>query len=284
MIIIFILILIIFLEIVRETHTFKVTHYQIKSPKLSRRKTDLNIMFLSDLHNTVYGKSNEKLIKKIKEEAPDLILVGGDMLIGKRDIPYTTAEKFMIQLSMIAPVYCANGNHEQRMREKPQEYGFAYDKYRKTLTNNRIIMLENTSYVRDWDSELAMITGLEIPLFYYDTFNHCQLSVNEIEEKIGKSSMVYYQILLAHNPVHADTYVKGGADLVLSGHLHGGIIRIPFVGGIMSPQVKLFPRFSGGIYNVDHSTVVVSRGLGNHTIKLRLFNPAEVVMLHLNGK
>ena len=88
--------------------------------------------------------------------------------------------------------------------------------------------------------------------------------------------------MIAHNPTFMDTYLKWGADLVTSGHLHGGVVRIPFVGGIISPQFVLFPKYSGEMKSVGEATAVVSKGIGIHTIKVRLLNPAEIVVMHIN--
>ena len=101
---------------------------------------------------------------------------------------------------------------------------------------------------------------------------------------MGKKDSTNYQILLAHNPMYAETYLEWGADLILSGHLHGGIVRIPGLGGVVSPQFRLFPKYSGEHTEKNGKSVVVSKGLGTHTIKIRFLNPAEVVVLHLSGK
>ena len=108
--------------------------------------------------------------------------------------------------------------------------------------------------------------------------------MEQIEERIGKADIAKYQILLAHNPIYTDTYLKWGADLVLSGHLHGGIVRIPGLGGVITPQFRLFPKYSGELTVKDGKSVVVSKGLGTHTIRIRFLNPADVIVLHFQGK
>ena len=110
------------LEIYRELHHFRVTHYTIESQKFKGFSRDLNLIFLSDLHNRVYGEKNEPLLQAIRNEKPDLILIGGDMLVGKEDASYDIALDFTSQLPQIAPVLYATGNHEQRMRENPEIY------------------------------------------------------------------------------------------------------------------------------------------------------------------
>ena len=119
------------LEIYRELHHFRVTHYTIESQKFKGFSRDLNLIFLSDLHNRVYGEKNEPLLQAIRNEKPDLILIGGDMLVGKEDASYDIALDFTSQLPEIAPVLYATGNHEQRMRENPEIYQASYADYRQ---------------------------------------------------------------------------------------------------------------------------------------------------------
>ena len=112
-----------------------------------------------------------------------------------------------------------------------------------------------------------------------------ELQVEEIEERVGERSGDTYRILMAHNPAYMDVYWEWGADLVLSGHLHGGVVRLPLVGGVITPQMQLFPRYSGDMYKgKDGQSCVVSRGLGTHTVNVRLYNMAELVSLTFVGK
>lgn len=271
-------------EIIRELKTFKVTHYQIHSPKLSKEMPEKKVALISDLHNCVYGKGNEKLLKAIKEEEPDLILVAGDILVGKKEANEDAAVHFINELKKIAHVCYGNGNHEQRMKEQPKYYGTKYQEYKQAINGGEITFLENETMVINWEEDKTAVTGLEIPKKYYEKFLKHGLKQEEIEERIGKPDKETYQILIAHNPVYAKEYAKWGADLIVSGHLHGGIVRLPFPGGAVSPQISFFPRYSGGCYKVGDADLVVSKGLGTHTINIRLFNEAEVVMLHINGE
>ena len=125
-------VLLVFAEMYRELHTFRVTRYQVASPKLAGEKT---WVFLSDLHNQVYGVNNCRLIDAVKKESPDLILIGGDMLVGKNGHSYEPALACVKELVKIAPVYYANGNHEERMKLKPQKYDQSYALYRDTHSN-----------------------------------------------------------------------------------------------------------------------------------------------------
>ena len=266
-------VLLVFAEMYRELHTFRVTRYQVASPKLAGEKT---WVFLSDLHNQVYGVNNCRLIDAVKEESPDLILIGGDMLVGKNGHSYEPALACVKELVKIAPVYYANGNHEERMKLKPQKYDQSYALYREKLLNLGVHLLENESAVLSDESKVRL-TGLEIPLECYTHLKRREMPEGAIKERIGNRDPEAFQVLLAHNPSYMKEYLAWGADLILSGHLHGGMVRIPGIGGVIGP------KYSGEMRRVGDQTVIVSKGLGTHTIHIRLFNPAEVVVLSLNN-
>lgn len=266
-----------FAEMYRELHTFRVTRYQVASPKLAGEKT---WVFLSDLHNQVYGVNNCRLIDAVKKESPDLILIGGDMLVGKNGHSYEPALACVKELVKIAPVYYANG--EERMKLKPQKYDQSYALYRERLLNLGVHLLENESIVLSDESKVRL-TGLEIPLECYTHLKRREMPEGAIKERIGNRDPEAFQVLLAHNPSYMKEYLAWGADLILSGHLHGGMVRIPGIGGVIGPDFVLFPKYSGEMRRVGDQTVIVSKGLGTHTIHIRLFNPAEVVVLSLNN-
>ena len=268
-------------EWIREIVTFKVTHYDIKSDKLNKLNHERKIVFLSDLHNNRYGKNNEKLFDAVKEQNPDLILVGGDMLVGKANIPSKVAEDFVSKLMEICPVYYANGNHEQRMKVYPETFGTAFQEYKDRLIKSGVTFVENENVDFNWDGCQVKIHGLEIPVKYYKKFCKQTLPVDVVREQIGEPELNCYNILLAHNPTYVSTYLEWGADLILSGHFHGGVVRIPKLGGIITPQWHMFPKYYGELTKENEKYVVVSKGLGAHTLKIRFLNPAEIVVLHI---
>ena len=272
-------VLLVFAEMYRELHTFRVTRYRVASPKLTGEKT---WVFLSDLHNQVYGENNCKLIDAVKNESPDLILIGGDMLVGKNGHSYEPALACVKELVKIAPVYYANGNHEERMKLKPEKYDQSYALYREKLLEFGVHLLENESTVLSDDSKVRL-TGLEIPLECYTHLKRREMPGGAIKERIGNRDPEAFQVLLAHNPSYMKEYLAWGADLILSGHLHGGMVRIPGIGGVIGPDFVLFPKYSGEMRRVGGQTVIVSKGLGTHTIHIRLFNPAEIVVMSLNN-
>lgn len=275
-----VLAVIVIIEWMREIHMFRVTHYTIKSPKLKNVKRR-KIILLSDLHNCTYGKDNEKLLEAIERENPDIILIAGDMLIGNKNVSTEIAKNFVTKLPLICDTYYANGNHEQRMKENQNRYGTVYQEYRKELLEAGVIYLENESAKLQWEDCSVEIYGLEIPDCAYEKFHKVVLPERCVESCLGKADTSKYQILIAHNPIFMNDYMNWGADLVVSGHLHGGVARIPGWRGIITPQGGLFPKYSGEMTKIGDATAVVSKGIGIHTIKIRFLNPTEVVVLHV---
>ena len=271
-----IIITLVLLEMRRELKCFVRKEYIIPMKDL---KSSHKAIFLSDMHNHVYGKDNCELLEAIRKEKPDYVWIGGDMLVGKAGISYQPALEFVKRLPEICPVYYANGNHEQRMKEIPENYDFSYDEYKKQLVEAGVHFLENDSFSFDWDGKKIKLSGLEIPLGCYLHWHKDDVKAEEIIERIGKKDDCY-EILLAHNPSFVDKYLERGADLILSGHLHGGIVRIPGVVGAISPSFEIFPKYSGDHYQKDGTDIVVSKGLGTHTFNIRLFNPAELIVLN----
>lgn len=281
------------MESIREQWNFNVTKYQICTSKINPHMKPKRMIFLSDLHNHEYGQNNIRLLQAVKAACPDLILIGGDMLVGKRGRSAKAALQFVSQLPKIAPVYYANGNHEQRMKENPEKYERVYERYREILQNAGVHFLENDSLELHLDGFHVRLTGLELPMETYEKFKYSHVRKEDIVLQVGeiRKEMLdsaeeeesVYEILLAHNPTYYSAYKEWGADLVLSGHLHGGIARIPGWRGVITPQAFLFPKYSGEMTEEDDQTIIVSKGLGTHTINFRLFNIPEMVVLEFIG-
>lgn len=270
-------------EIYREVHHFRITRYEVKSSRLSGMRRKIKILFLSDLHNRVYGPGNQELLQAVRNEKPDLILIGGDMLVGKENVSYVTALDFVRQLPSVCRVFYANGNHEGRMKESPEIYNRAYEEYRNPLEESGVVFLENETCGITINGQELSVCGLELPVYTYRKFHRSDISAGDVKEYLGRSPEQNgcFTILLAHNPAYMDAYLEWGADLILSGHLHGGLIRIPGLGGIVTPQGFFFPKYSGEMTSVEGKTVIVSRGLGSHTLNIRLFNTPELLSITL---
>lgn len=172
------------LEIVRELHTFKITHYTVTSARLTGGEK--KVVVLSDLHNKVYGEKNEKLLSAVKRERPDAILIAGDMLVGDAEVSPKPALDLVKALVDIAPVFYANGNHEQKMRENPERYKRMYEKYYRELVAHKVVYLENRSAVREWKEDLVTISGLEIPYAGYARGRYEKVRVSDIEKRIER--------------------------------------------------------------------------------------------------
>ena len=262
-----------------DSNRFVVRHYSLRDQRI---KKPVKAVVLADLHNKRYGKENERLLESIKNQHPDLILIGGDMLVRKDGNSYDRTVRFLEKLPAICPVYCANGNHEQKLKELPDKYEQSYEEYKKALTESGIHMLENASETVKLEEVPVKLSGLEIPLGAYARFGKNELSLKEITDRIGEHGDDY-QILLAHHPGYMKEYLAYGADLILGGHYHGCVVQLPGIGGVISPNFTLFPKYSGGIYQEGEQTAVVSRGLGTHSVPLRLWNWPELIVLELSG-
>lgn len=281
---------ILLVESIREINSFEITNYEIKIPSDAKenRSEVMNhlteskekVLVLSDLHNKEYGENNRNLVKSIQLIKPTMIWIAGDMLVGKADETIAPAIRLLTQLVNIAPVYMANGNHEQRMKECPDTYGSMFADFKEAILELGVVLLENDTIDIQLNGKRVHLTGLEIPFSYYKRGIYKNLGADVIEQCIGKKQSGY-QVLLAHNPIHAKGYAQWGADLVVSGHLHGGIVRFPFLGGAITPQFRIFPKYSGGCYQLGRTKIVVSRGIGEHTIKIRFLNKPEIIVLHM---
>lgn len=270
-----------------ELKHLEINHYtlsmvqkkEIQSGNAELKKV-CRFVFLADLHNNCFGKQNEKLLAAIEKEAPDFIICAGDMLVAKPRASMETAIDFIRKLSEKYPIYYGNGNHEYRMRIYPKQYGDMYARYKNVLNECKVHHLENESRTLAIGGRRINICGLEINRKYYKRFKKTPMENFYIEREIGKKPKEY-TILIAHNPAYFEQYAGWGADLTLSGHMHGGVVRLPKLGGAISPQIALFPKYSGGYYKIDGQAMLVSRGLGHHSIPLRIFNRPELIVVDL---
>ena len=260
---------------------FIVTRYEISSDRI---REPITCALITDLHNKVYGSDNSRLIDSVRNESPDLILCAGDLIVGNDHKSYRTALDFVTGLAEIAPVYYSNGNHETEYRRyaKPK-----YATYVTKLKREGIHLLNNKCEDIVLGSTKIHIAGLEVSLEKYIKFRKPHCDISYIENKIGKvPSDGSYTILMAHNPEFHNTYGEWGADLTVSGHYHGGVLRSPFTGkALLSPYGYPFPKFGVGIKELasDHY-IVASAGLGDHSIPLRIFDPRELVVIRITPK
>ena len=259
-----------------DMNRFVVRKYRVESAKI---KAPYTIVFLSDLHDKSYGKKNAKLLREIDAIGPDLILCGGDMIVATPGKKNLNAVALVNELAEKYPMFYALGNHEYRAELYPDKYGTMYQDYFSAVKESGVKFLRNTSAC-DEDG-ILYISGLEIEREYYKRFETYPMADGYVEDKIGPAQSEKFHIVLAHNPEYFANYAKYGADLILSGHVHGGVVRLPFVGGCASPAIRLFPKYSDGLYTLQNKKMVVSCGLGSHTIPMRIFNPGELTVISL---
>ncbi len=260
-----------------DCNRFVTTSYEIESGKITGEYT---FVLLSDLHNKSFGEKNEKLIKRLEEIAPDAILVAGDMLTAhEKTQRHHVAIDFMSQIGRKYPVYYGLGNHEHRLMLYPEESNGRYEAYTESLHKAGIRPLINESVTLP--AVNINIAGLVLDRCYYRKFHAYPMPEGYLSDLLGEPQKNAFQILIAHNPDYFMDYEKWGADLVVSGHVHGGLMRLPFLGGVISPKLTLFPQYDGGKYEQGHAVMILSRGLGTHTLPIRIFNPGELVVLHV---
>lgn len=261
--------------ILYDTHHFVTVKYHFSSPFI---KQSTRFVMISDLHNCQYGRENSQLLTAIKEAKPDMILMAGDVITAGIHEKLDKTMDFLKQLKEQYPVYYAYGNHEQKI-SLYKSYKDMGECFENALAQTNIKPLRNTHV--DLTERGLVIYGLEIEHDYYRRTAIKALPDHYMEKLLGRPKEDAYTVLLAHNPEYFPEYVGWGADLVLSGHMHGGIIRVPFLGGFISPSLRLFPKYDGGLFTEGKTSMVLGRGLGSHTPKVRLFNPAELIIVEL---
>ena len=267
-----------------DTNRFVVRKYQFQNEKIT---DTFRFVLVSDLHNKSYGKKNEKLLKAIEKLNPDAVLCAGDMLTAKPERDFHTAVEFMSALAKKYPIYYGNGNHEYRLKLYPEVYGNMAERYEQELKKADIEPLVNQKKVVS--DKNIVIYGLEIGREYYKRFQKRNMETEYIPSLLGQVDNQACNILLAHNPEYFQQYADYGADFVLSGHVHGGVARIPILGGVISPSLRIFPKYDGGVFQKRRSDgastiMILSRGLGTHTIPVRFCNPGELIEITISPK
>lgn len=243
--------------------------YEIVSERIS---SGCRLVMLADLHGCEHGKGNSRLKAEIQECAPDVICIVGDLIV-KNGGGIRQMLDFLVWLSKRYTVLYAPGNHEIRMPD--------YDSYREKVRDMGVVFLENQSYV--WNNRVVF-AGLDLPEYWYHKFYERREMTREVIRRyMGDCDTEKMTVLLAHNPEYFLSYAGWGADLTLCGHVHGGIMRLPFVGGVIAPSLQLFPKYDAGEFEMGDKKMIVSRGLGLHHIKFRFFNCPELSVIDLKS-
>lgn len=264
---------------IKDSNRFAVSTYTFSDKRI---KKDYTFVMLSDLHNKIYGKDNDSLIEAIDAASPDSIILAGDMLTAKPGLDFSAAVSLINRLAKKYQVYYANGNHEYRVKLYHKTYGNMYKRYASAVRKDGVVMLINQSI--QLKKAGIRITGLELNRKYFKRLKRTHMNEEYLKSVIGEPNNDAFQILIAHNPDYFKNYAAWGADLTLSGHIHGGVVNVPLLGGLLSPQMQIFPKYDAGLFEENGKKMILSRGLGMHTIPVRLWNPGELVIVHLKQK
>ena len=252
-----------------------ITEYQIDCSSHSGLD-GFTIVQISDFHNEEFGKNQQKMIEKVKKCNPDMISITGDF-IDCRNPNVEIAMKFITGAVEIAPVFYVPGNHERWTQKE-------YKKLCQQMSEAGVHLVANQAEIISYGSVKFVCMGIEDPDFY-------NVIGSEAEKETARSNIEKLQyteadfsLLLSHRPELFDVYVEEEVDVVLTGHAHGGQFRLPVIGGLVAPNQGLFPKYDSGMFVKDDTHMIVSRGIGNSIIPLRINNPPEIVVVKLTAK
>lgn len=246
----------------------EISRYEVKSQKLPESFDGFKIVQLSDLHGAEFGEDGMELVDKVGSLEPDMIALTGDFVTDEGDL--AAVEKLAARLVKLCPVYFISGNHEFGS-------GLAV-KVRNILERAGVKYLSNEYLTINRGDDEILLGGVEDPLAYAD-----MLSPDELAQKMNDAAPDAFKILLGHRNYWMTEYPELPVDLILCGHAHGGLIRIPGVGGLIGTDRRLFPDFDAGQFNNGRYTLIVSRGLGNSVSIPRIFNRPEIVCVELSS-
>lgn len=235
---------------------------------------ECRFVLISDLHNKVYGNRNDKVIDAIHRIDPDFIILAGDLVTSRVKEDMTPGIDLMNALGQKYKIYYGLGNHESKIQKDTEHFGDQFDRLMKAVASPNMRVLQNESV--DLPQYNIRVTGLDLDLEYFAHFRIRKMQENYLRDTLPEYDRTKCNILIAHNPDYFEDYARWGAQLVLSGHVHGGIMRLPLLGGVIAPSYKIFPKYDGGVFRSGASVMLLGRGLGSHTLPFRFFNPAEL--------
>ncbi len=247
----------------------QVSSFSPVLPDLPQGFDGCRIVVLGDLHSTYFGQENQQLLETVRAQNPEYIFLVGDLVDAFRDIPEDYPSETAQALSSIAPTYYVTGNHEWAAGDVPELKG-ALEAQGVTVLSNQFVALER-------NGNTLVLAGIDDPNGYAD-----QKSPETVAAEVYAQYGDPFWMLLAHRNDHfPEQYSRLGADLVISGHGHGGLIRLPFTDGLVSTDRTFFPSYTAGLYEENGSMLFVTRGLGNTGNSFRLFNRPEVAVVTL---
>ena len=250
--------------------SIQVTEYTISGNRLPESFSGFRIAQVSDLHNAEFGKDNSNLLKKLKEAQPDMIVLTGD-LIDSRRTDMNVAISFAEKAVNIAPTYYIPGNHESRIAQLEVLY--------KGLSDAGVtLLLDDSVQLQRGNDSITLAGILDISFRQEDPVANMKEVITDLV-----STNDSYTILLSHSPEFFEIYASRHADLVLTGHVHGGQFRLPFLGGVYAPGQGFFPKYDAGLFTDCNTNMIISRGLGNSIFPFRLNNNPEIVIISLRN-
>ena len=293
------------LESFRERRTLSADQYRVekgpgKAWKVRREPSAaekaegaFRILFLSDLHGVRFGAGNERLIRRLRELRPDAVLLGGDMVTcgAKEELPDTGALIELLRgLSGCCPVYYGFGNHELRFRTRYPEDFAAFS---AELSKEGVVFLDNESTgLKKAGAEGGLpfcLFAVTLPRAYYKKYRPGfgkkePMPERFLMETLGPADARALNILLIHSPLYLKEAASWGADLVLSGHMHGGTVRLPDGNGLMTPQYQFLVKECSGLHREGSAAMIVTRGLGTHSVNLRINDLPEITVIDVEER
>ena len=254
-------------------NSIKTTEYTVSPANLPESFDGFRIVQVSDLHNTDFGS---RLIEKISDVKPDIIVITGD-IIDSYHTKIPIAVEFVQRVCEIAPVCYVTGNHESRIEE--------YQSFKEQMEGFGVNVLEGETVEIKRNGEKISLTGIDDTTFFGgETPNEQIIAFSEKLRSLAAAADEETNILLSHKPEYFSLYAECGFDVVFSGHAHGGQIRLPFIGGLYTPDQGFFPEYTEGVHTSGRANMIISRGLGNSIFPLRVFNRPEIVVCEFKGE
>lgn len=286
------------------------SNYRFLKEGLEKEEDLLRILHLSDLQGASFGENNVELLSKVSDAKPHLIVFTGD-LVDRRmhvDKDFGPTIEFMSNIKKIAPTFFSYGNHELAFSSS------TVDALRGKLENAGVVVLDGNSYIQeiqvsepmnngeqknlDLDSGISKFRSLRVLLTGFPErlvmvkgknrtkknsdvdLKAVRCAVDELKGK-RRQSQCDISVFLAHEPQFIEEYSVADYDYIFSGHAHGGQIRVPFLGGLFSPGQGILPKYTSGVHKAGNGQMIVSRGLGNSSFPIRIFNRPEIILAEI---
>lgn len=285
------------LEASKETNSLKLGCYKLFTNKF---KEKIVLFFLSDFHEQKFSCGTKKIISYIKKEQPSIIIIGGDMIISKRKAKHSNKNKIDNTIELLKElkkykneqnphlqIIYAYGNHEARLKylsKESENCKKQFELLHNAILENEIILLDDSKF----SYNNLNIYGLTLDRGSYaigmsKAHRNKYLTKELINKKIGNIDLSCYNILLLHTPDYIEQVEHLNFDLILCGHFHGGMVRLPIIGSPIGPNFQFLPKYTKGLYEHKKTHVLVSPGMGTHTINLRINNYPEICEVTING-